>query len=428
MTVSGLLACPTCDTQLGRVDDGYHCKTCRIDYPRLADLPWLFSEPGSALADWRNRWQYAISDLLSRAEAQRSAIVDAPIAETTERLTLTAEGLETQAEHLRSILAPLDVVQPVAKETYLALRSRLPTAMGLLSYSTNLHRDWCWGDEENRLALEQIRPFIDPDRDQTIVVLGAGGARLAYDLHAITTGKTLALDANPLYGLLAHRLWQGDEQKFVEFPLAPKTSADCAIEQVLRAPGPAREGLHYILGDVLRPPLMAGSFDVIVTPWLLDVLPTPAGTLLRLINHLLTDNGIWINHGSVAFANRNPLHNLTFTELLKTAQASGFEVDGTSERRMPYLASPHSRFARQELTTTICCHKSANVARPDRHQHLPEWIVHPKKPVPVTPEFRTQLTTTRINAHIMGLIDGARSIRQIAEVLQTQRLMPAKDA
>ena len=65
---------------------------------------------------------------------------------------------------------------------------------------------------------------------------------------------------------------------------------------------------------------------------------------------------------------------------------------------------------------------------PVAHAHVPDWLADTSRPVPLSPEFRTQLTTTRINAFIMSLIDGNRSINDMAIVLEEQRLMPARDA
>ena len=48
----------------------------------------------------------------------------------------------------------------VALETYLALRTRLPSDQGLNTYYANVHRDWSWGDEENAASLDQLRSVL----------------------------------------------------------------------------------------------------------------------------------------------------------------------------------------------------------------------------------------------------------------------------
>jgi SAM-dependent methyltransferase/uncharacterized protein YbaR (Trm112 family) len=422
-----MLACPTCDTPLTPQDSGHFCRTCNTQYANLNGLPWLFSEPVYARSDWRNRWQYALADLDNRAATHRTPL-SKTLADTTRgRLKRMADACEQQIEILNTLLQPLDISQPVARETYLALRSRLPTTVGLLSYEANVHRDWCWGDDENRACAEAVLDLIATPSPR-VLVLGAGGGRLAYDLHQQLKGQTYALDANPLYGLLAQQMWKGDTVEYFEFPLAPRNTEHSAVRQTLKAPAPSEPGLHYVLADALRPPFSPGMFDVVVTPWLLDILPTPSGQLITLINSLLRAGGSWIYQGSIAFAHANPVHNLTLDELLETASGCGFETGSVNEMEVPYLASPLSRHSRRELLTTLSTTKCRNVPRQPRHQHLPEWIVQSGKPVPVLPAFRTQLTTTRVNAYIMGLIDGKRTVQEMAQVLEDQRLMPAKDA
>ena len=72
--------------------------------------------------------------------------------------------------------------------------------------------------------------------------------------------------------------------------------------------------------------------------------------------------------------------------------------------------------------------KAKHVKKVTRHQALPEWLVRGRDPVPLAEEFRVQATSTRIHAYIMSLIDGKRSIADIAQMLEQQKLMRAEDA
>jgi len=64
----------------------------------------------------------------------------------------------------------------------------------------------------------------------------------------------------------------------------------------------------------------------------------------------------------------------------------------------------------------------------ERHQSLPDWIVRGRDPIPAIEQFRVTATTTRIHAYIMSLVDGKRSIADMAALLERERLMPARDA
>jgi len=59
---------------------------------------------------------------------------------------------------------------------------------------------------------------------------------------------------------------------------------------------------------------------------------------------------------------------------------------------------------------------------------LPEWLVLSDRPVPQLEYFRVQAVATRIHAYLTALIDGRRSIRDMARMLVEQRLMSAEDA
>jgi hypothetical protein len=48
--------------------------------------------------------------------------------------------------------------------------------------------------------------------------------------------------------------------------------------------------------------------------------------------------------------------------------------------------------------------------------------------VPLLPAFRTQAFTTRIYAFVMSLIDGRRTLRDMAQLMEQQKLMPADEA
>jgi hypothetical protein len=420
-----LFACPRCDTPLAEL----RCAACRIDFPTLDAVICLSVEPAAAIAEWRVRWRRALAELETR-EAQARAGVDATdtMAETRARLERVAHACAEQRSILERWLKVLGETTVVARETYLALRTRLPGNMGLLSYEANVFRDWAWGERENAIAVEAITSAVGTAPIARLLVLGAGAGRLAYDLHqALVPDTTIAVDLNPLPLLIASRVAAGSIEPFWEFPLAPRTLEDVARRRELRAPAPARPGLQFVMADVMRLPIVAGGFDLVVTPWLLDVVDAPIDGLLARINTCLSIGGRWVDHGSMAFRGPHEADWLTAGELSAFARASGFSEPIVQERSMPYLASPASRHARQELVATSTATKLADRVRPARHSNLPEWLVTGRDPIPLE-ALRTQVTTTRINAWVLGLIDGQRSVVDIGQLLERERLMPADDA
>jgi hypothetical protein len=77
---------------------------------------------------------------------------------------------------------------------------------------------------------------------------------------------------------------------------------------------------------------------------------------------------------------------------------------------------------------TFAAKKQRDAENPGRYKALPDWLVTGKEPVPLLPSFRTQAMSTQIYSFIMSLIDGKRSIQDMAKVLEQQKLMTRKEA
>ena len=95
---------------------------------------------------------------------------------------------------------------------------------------------------------------------------------------------------------------------------------------------------------------------------------------------------------------------------------------------MPYMCSPASRHGRQETIFTFSATKIEDVATPARHKALPDWIVTGKEAVPLSQSFRSQALSTQIYSYVMSLIDGKRTIGDMAKILEQQKLMTRQEA
>jgi hypothetical protein len=425
--LAAILACPACGATL----TGLACLSCRIDFPEFAGVPWLMPDPRTALIEWRGRLHHLLTHYASEAARQRAALVGQPPGSLTRgRLERVAAALDDQAARVRELMQPLGVDRrQEAHAVHVALGTELPLTQGLSSYYTNLQRDWCWGDEENRASLAEVREALPPEPPRRILVLGAGAARLAYDLHrALAPALTVALDFNPLFVLAAARIAGGTPLDLYEFPIAPRTIADHAVLRRLAAPAPAPAGLAFVLADATAPPFRPGSFDLVLTPWLIDVLGEPMDRQLCRINALLAPGGSWVNHGSLAFSGAPPAESLALEELLERMPAAGFGVPAAREARVPYLASPASRHARLETVITFCARKEREAPVPARGRDVPDWLRRSDLPVPALPEFRAQALATRVHAFLLAMIDGERTIRDMARLMEQQKLMAAEDA
>ena len=435
--LSQLLACPRCDkAPLTPTDGAYRCGGCKTDFASIDDIPWLFAEPDSALSEWRNRLHFELQRLAREAQLLQAELAENDLLpQTKKRLELQMQASVEHRQALQRLLAPIDV-QPMqaSYESHLALRTRLPRDQGLHTYYANVHRDWVWGETENASSLNEVREALNARKDcgevlGDTLVLGAGACRLAYDLHmSFGAERTVAMDFNPLLLLIAKAVMHGEHLELHEFPIAPRSTGDFAVLRKLSAPAPVRDGFSLVLGDVLRAPFRPGSFDTVVTPWLIDIVSEDLTTLASRINRLLKTGGRWVNFGSLAFEHSEHARRYGPEETIAIVEQSGFAPPYVREETIPYMCSPASRHGRRERAFTFAAAKTADVTTPPRYKALPDWIVTGKEAVPLTTSFRTQALSTRIHSYIMSLIDGRRTIEEMAKILEQQKLMPKEEA
>jgi len=429
--LAALLACPRCDQALTPTGNGYECTGCRVEFPRVAGLPWLFAEPAATLGEWRGRLHFSLQRLERERAELANALADRELRPASrDRIQGLERATADHALRLRTLLAPLEIDGHTANyEMYLALRTRLPADQGLTTYYANLHRDWCWGETENDASFAILANALGDAAPGQTLVLGSGAGRLAYDWHQRTTATlTVALDFNPLLLLVADRVARGENVELYEFPLAPRSVTEQAMLRRLAAPAAARPGLIQVLGDAHRPPFARSAFDCVITPWLIDILPERFDTLCTRVNALLGAGGRWLDFGSLSFHDPDPRSRYGIDECVAALEENGFGEITVTEHDIPYLCSPASRHARRERVVGWSAVKLRDAKKPPRHVALPEWLVRGTEPVPLGESFRTQATSTRIHAFLMSMIDGRRSIRDMAKLVVDQRLMSAAEA
>jgi uncharacterized protein YbaR (Trm112 family) len=428
-----LLACPRCDkTPLDESDGVYSCKACKIDFPSIDGIPWMFAEPQATLGEWRGRLQFALQKLSQESASLEAELGDKELRPLTKRrLERFKKATDSHRRSLQKLLQPVDVQSLHGNyESYLALRTRLPADQALNTYYANVHRDWSWGDEENKASMKQLRSVLHESAELgNVLVLGAGACRLAYDLHVqMDCTTTVAMDFNPLLLLIAKSVMSGGTLKMYEFPIAPKSLEDDAVLRTLSAPDVVGDDFHLVLGDALRAPFAEGSFDTVVTPWLIDIITEDLPVMASRVNGLLKPEGRWVNFGSLAFAAPERARRYSPEETKAIVAECGFSDPYVSEATIPYMCSPASRHGRQEKVFSFSAYKERDAEKTPRHRALPDWIVTGKEPVPLTQSFRSQAMTTQIYSFMMSLIDGKRTIKDMAVILEKQKLMTRDEA
>ncbi|MFO1408433.1 MAG: class I SAM-dependent methyltransferase [Steroidobacteraceae bacterium] len=424
-----LLGCPECG---GRLVPGeaVGCTGCGSTWPTLDGIPWLVSPAADTLGAWRSQLRAHVSALATQSTLYRAALDAAATDGARRRLGLLAEACADHARRLAELLAPLGVTESAAApEAYRAVAAALPPGQSLTSYYANLHRDWCWGDAENAAALDSIDRALGPGPVGRMLVPGCGAGRLAYDLHGLRRpALTVAADLNPLMLAAAARIWRGEHVRLHEFPIAPRDAESQALLRTLEAPAPAAPGLWPVFADVTAPPFAAASFDTVVTHWLVDVIDDDFATFAARVNHWLAPGGRWVNSGSFFFQNHAPAACHAADELPGLLAAAGFDEVEVREEQVPYLASPASRHARLERVVTFSARVRTRVPVPAPRRHAPAWLERADAALPMTPQVEAHVLALRVQGYIASLVDGRRTIADVASLLVRDRLLPADEA
>lgn len=422
-----LAACPHCRrTALKARDGALHCGHCATRYPLIGGIPWLFREPTLVLGEWQNRLRLYVEEFRLEERCVRAELVASAHRPATERrLQRLADAYAGQVDAVLGLLEPLGLVPVPAPHAVTAgLGSRVPRQQDLHSYYVNLHRDWVWGDAENAAAVAAVSAVCPRDARARALVLGAGGCRLAYDLHGQEFfASTIAVDLNPLLLLSARALLDGESVELYEFPIAPRSNDECAVRQRLRAPSRSRPGLELVFADALDAPFADAGFDVVLTPWLIDILDDEFDAFVARMNRLVRPGGCWVNFGSVSFASRRPSGRLGIEEVREQVAEGGFVIEASDQRDVPYMRSPHSRHSRLEGVWSFRARKVHGAPPAGRAAVLPAWLRDPMVAVPLDEQMSATAVASRLQAFVLTLIDGRRFTADLARFVVEQQLL-----
>jgi hypothetical protein len=115
--------------------------------------------------------------------------------------------------------------------------------------------------------------------------------------------------------------------------------------------------------------------------------------------------------------------------VLEIVRDAGFDSIDVDEQTVPYLASPASRHARQERLFTFGARRDESERPvPSPRTAAADWLVRSDLPVPLLPDVSSHLLSMRVHAFVGTLVDGRRTLRDIAEVLVRERLMTSEEA
>jgi hypothetical protein len=428
------LRCPNCNSSeplVLRPSAALICLCCETEFPVFTNgdacIPWLFSSPETARLEWSARYRGFLKTNETRHNRLNRALADTRSASIARRRI--DETLLAHREHrnqIASLLAPggFDAEDLVPAMTQV-LQEMLPRNQGLLSYADNVFRDWAWNNGENDALFDAIDKVLCADQRDgigSVLTLGAGACRIPYDLHRnYAPTLSVALDINPLLLLIGSRVIRGCPVSLYEFPIAPLDAAAAGVLHQCSAPVAFRDDaeskMEFVLGDATNPPFARHSFDTVVTPWLVDILPQDLCDFIPQVNRLLPKDGVWVNTGSLAFFDDNPCRCYSEAEVITIVENGGFEILAVDHRPVPYLQSPHSAHGRVERIVSFAAKKRIDVEPVSPISFLPDWILDPTKPVPSSTETILTSSSHLLTAQVLAAVDGKRSIKAISKLV-----------
>jgi SAM-dependent methyltransferase len=338
-------------------------------------------------------------DLLPQARQRSAQMIDA---------------VNGQVADIRAIVGPL---LPPAGETISEREAASAETRWPLQHIHYLYRDWGWRpepDDENARVLALVRAVAADRPLGRVLVLGAGACRLAYDLHRAGASDTTVVDLDPLLLAAAQTVIRGGRVQLREANAEIDERDRVCRVWTLEAPnGPIADGrFHFAIADALDPPFEPHSFDAVVTPWFIDVVPQDLRDFIGTIVGLLAPGGRWIDVGPLRYPPARPVP-LRFTreEVFELAGMAGFRVDGWRSESLPYLVSKLSARGKVEWVLAFAATytgQPASVAA-----GLPPWLVFGHVPIPAAAPQAAAAEPDPLRRAVLAALDGRRTLNDV---------------
>lgn len=395
----------------------------------------LLPQSSLALSHLSNQWKM-LSAKLSRDISEDEALLKLPNLHTftQERVSKNLQAHKKFSQQLQALFHHLPSDQtkaaPFHDKALEGLGHTLPLVQPLIGHPKNIFRDWVWGHKENEFYLNLVKNRVQGEK-KNILVIASGASRLAYDLHhTLNADFTFALDNSYFFAKAFEKICWGGGMELTEFP-APSFGDDhLAHTHTILAPHPSCEGLVFHLGDLNYLPYKEQSFDLIVTPWIIDLIPQTLPFLISNISSLLKPQGQWINFGPYSLTADIPSAcRWSQKEVRGFIEEVGLENFKEAWESVEYLKSPYSSLTRLERMWTFSCTQNESQAHPLIRPTLKEpWLINHDLSIPKTAKVEASLVSHRVPASVFELIDGKTSLKELASILAVEFKMTEGEA
>lgn len=418
-----LLACPRCgaDTTEGLDPHQQRCNRCNQTFFDLAGLPCWFNVG----LEQKKLWQSLYGLAKSQARRNLQLSEQQPRHDMLTRTRARAEQIDNAN---RAIIAAIEeLLDDVQLGADIAPEFANYDAGRMLQYFELLLRDWAWdsavppAENENALELNRLRQAIEQAGISLghTLVLGAGAGRLSWDIQrTFNPDSIIALDTNPVLIAAAHRLvalekpWQ-----LTELHPNPQIGLPQMHSWTLAAPqaeSGCRDRWFAMGANAWSPPLKAGCFDTLITPWFIDVNGKDVRLLIAQIQKLLKPGGNWINTGPLLYGSDiPPARRYSTDEIVELSQVAGFEFRYQATAVSPYLKTPLSQQLRTEQVWTFIARAPTTTTQlaPTPAGSPPAWILLPHLAIP---RLDIPAPQDPVLQRLLAMVDGQTSINAIA--------------
>ena len=134
------------------------------------------------------------------------------------------------------------------------------------------------------------------------------------------------------------------------------------------------------------------------------------------INRVLRPGGLWLNLGPLRF-HADLARSYAIEETLEIVERSAFTLLSNDRQDIPVLRLPDQRLAPNETVFRFAARKSGEAAAIVIPDPVPPWVANPLSPIPITPALITLGRTSMFTTGVLSLIDGNRSIVEVAQAL-----------
>ena len=411
------------------------CSKCDDHYPILqigdVKLPLIFEDIDAILFGWfarlngfKDKLDQEIIELAAQSKNKKNSQL------SSKRLKKILSAKKEFKIQISTLLECFDNPQATDR---LITNSSLAKNQGIDSYINNIFRDWCWDNGENAEQLNAIEQVLPNDYQAgKTLTLGSGGSRLSYDFHyAFNANYSVLTDINPVLLGVAANIISNKSIELVEFPIGPLSLDDFAIKhdcQLAQHDNHEVDKFEFMLADALNLPFIKNSFDTILTPWFIDIIPIDFRDFIPHVNQMLKVGGKWVNSGSIAFFHKNPTWNYSQEEIIDLLKKFGFDEIKFDRTEINYLNSPYSSHGRRENIFSFSATKKFNSKQPDKFNYTSEWMRDLDKHVPAQEQFTAMSSKYLLQAQILSAVDGNRSISEISRLIAKQYEIPEEQA